>query len=180
MCVVCAFVCFSHKEMPDAEKLLAQKPMPPACCCYCGSVIKEGRFKREATEKVLAFAAAWRSSVGKQPLKHAKHVCGTHNSPQQPAATEVRKRMYNPRTLVSCVPLLTAHCPVLLLLYILFLHVYRHQQCPHQHLLAVHSATSPTSLHCVSPHLHAALTALPAGVRNTHICHRSSDTLSLC
>jgi hypothetical protein len=138
VCVDWAFDCFSGKQMPDAARFPLQKPMPPACCCYCGSVIKEGRFKRGATEAVLALAAAWRSSVGKQPLLHAKHVCGTHNShpPQQPAAAEVRKRMYNPRTLVPCAPLLTAHCPVLLSLYIFFLHVFRRVQQMRRSLLA--------------------------------------------
>jgi hypothetical protein len=51
LCVVCAFVCFSVKEMPDAAKLLAQKamPSPTYACCYCGTRIKEARRVREAT-----------------------------------------------------------------------------------------------------------------------------------
>jgi len=101
--------------------------MPPACCCYCGSTIKEGRFRREATEEVLAHAAEWRSAAGKQPLLHGKHVCGTHNShpPQWPAAAEVRKRMYNEHSAILHPPSPAAHQPVLLALYILFLYVYR-------------------------------------------------------
>jgi hypothetical protein len=92
LCVVCAFVCFSDKEMPDAAKLLAHKAMPSPTCCYCGTRIKEARRVREATEEQLADAVRYRTSRRQQQLLHAKHVCSTHNvsAPQPPAACVVR------------------------------------------------------------------------------------------
>jgi hypothetical protein len=102
LCVVCVFVCFSDKEMPDAAKLRAHKAMPSPTCCYCGTRIKEARRMREATEEQLANAVRYRTSRGQQQLLHARHVCEAHSRhpPALPAFESVRNTM--PHSLTAC------------------------------------------------------------------------------
>lgn len=172
-CAVSAFMCFSGKKMPGATNSHPQKPMPSPTCCYCGIRIKTGRPLRHATPEQRRHAAQWRASADNPPLLHSLHVCNTHDRhpPDIPPPTAVRSKM---RTALSVVSKrigsdqwnLTHNS-----LRILLLRVYSHAQQLQQSLQDVCSATSPTSLLYLSPHLHAALRALPASVRSTHICH---------
>jgi hypothetical protein len=182
LCVVCVFVCFSGKEMPAAAKVLAQTAMPSPTCCFCGITIKPPRRPLLATEAQLSDAAAYSLTIGKQPRKHALHICSTHfrHPPRSPAPAKARKKMQHSLYDATCAVRLCADSACCCCCCKFFLRDCRCVQQLQQSHHAVRSATSPTPLHCASQHLRAAHRALPASGRSTRDSLFSSGTLSLC
>jgi hypothetical protein len=182
LCVVCAFVCFSDKEMPDAAKLQAQKAMPSPTCCYCGAEPVPPRRWREATQQCLTQAAVWREACGKQSLSFAKHVCETHrrHPPALTQITQVKRKLPTLGTATMHGSRCGADTLLCFTVGKFLLRVCRRVQQLQQSLRDAYSATSPTSLHCASPRLHAVLRALLASGRSTRDSLLSSDTLPLC